>query len=106
MRIFWTPLARQRLAEIEAYIAKDNPAIARAVAVRLLKRSRMLPQPPLLGKRLEQYAADDIREYLVRPFRLIYRVRNERIEIVTVIHYRQLLPSDLAELQERESGNS
>jgi len=106
MRIYWTPLARQRLAEIEAYIAKDNSSAARAVAVRLLNRSRTLQQPPLLGRRLEQYAADDIREYLVRPFRLIYRVRNERIEIVTVMHYRQLLPSDLAELQERDTDNS
>jgi plasmid stabilization system protein ParE len=99
MKVFWTPLARQRLAEIEAYIAQDNPQAARRMAARLVQRSRTLENPPLLGKRLAQYPDADIRELLSRPFRLIFRVMPEHIEILTMMHYRQLLPSDLAELQ-------
>ncbi len=52
MKVFWTPLARRRLAEIEDYIARDNPKAARAVAARLVMRSGTLEQPPLLGRRL------------------------------------------------------
>jgi plasmid stabilization system protein ParE len=98
MKVYWTPDASARLREIEAYIAKDSPTAARGVAVRLIRRSRDLEQPPLLGKPLARYAPADVRELLERPYRLIYRVLPERIEIVTVMHYRQLMPSDLADL--------
>ena len=39
MRVFWTPGARKRLAEIEDYVAKDSPQAAREMAVRLIRRS-------------------------------------------------------------------
>lgn len=100
MRVFWTPGARKRLTEIEAYVAKDSPQAAREMAVRLIRRSLELEQPPLLGKRLTRYVDADIRELLERPYRLIYRVSKERIEVVTVMHYRQLMPSDLTDLDD------
>jgi toxin ParE1/3/4 len=99
MNVFWTPDAKLRLREIEAYIAKDSPNAAREMAIRLIRRSLELEQPPLLGKRLPQYADADIRELLERPYRLIYRIQADRIEILTVMHYRQLMPSDLDELR-------
>jgi toxin ParE1/3/4 len=95
MKVFWTPGARLRLREIETWIARDQPKAARAMTLRLIRRSLELEHPPLLGKRLTRYANADIRELLERPYRLIYRVMDERIEIVTVMHYRQLLPDDL-----------
>jgi toxin ParE1/3/4 len=49
---------------------------------------------PGAQRRLPQYAGD-VREVLERPFRLIYRVRADRIEVITLLHYRQLLPSDI-----------
>ena len=98
MRVYWTLDAKARLREIEAYIAKDSPQAARDMAVRLIRRSLKLEQPPLLGKPLARYAPADVRELLERPYRLIYRVQADRVEIVTVMHYRQLMPSDLADL--------
>lgn len=98
MKVYWTPLARQRLAEIEAHIASDNPSAARRVVRRLLHRSQILSERPLLGRRLAQFPSADIREFLVRPFRLIFRRNGENIEVLTVMHYRQLMPSDLAAL--------
>ncbi len=95
MNVFWTPDARLRLREIEAYIARDSPNAGREMAIRLIRRSLELEYPPLLGKRLSQYVEADIRELLERPYRLIYRIGADRIEILTVMHYRQLMPSDL-----------
>lgn len=105
MKVFWTPSARQRLKEIEAYIAKESSRqIAHDVASRLVNASFTLEQPPLLGTRLPQYANADVRQLLERPYRLIFRVLPERIEIITVLHYRQLLPSDLQELSAEIGG--
>ena len=64
MNVFWTPHAKLRLLEIEAYIAKDSSNAAHETAIRLIRRSLELEQPPLLGKRLPRSADADIRELL------------------------------------------
>jgi plasmid stabilization system protein ParE len=35
---------------------------------------------------------------MVRPYRIIYLVLPERIDVLTVRHYRQILPDDQTEL--------
>jgi toxin ParE1/3/4 len=92
MRVYWTLEARARLLEIQAYIAQYSPRAARAVAVRLLQRSRKLATAPLTGRRLPEYPETELREVLERPFRLVYLTKLDRIEIITVKHYRQRLP--------------
>ncbi|MBB6087879.1 plasmid stabilization system protein ParE [Wenzhouxiangella marina] len=37
-----------------------------------------------------------MRELLSRPYRIIYRQRDEHVEVVTVMHYRQQLPANPA----------
>ena len=94
MKVYWTAEARSRLLEIQSYIAKDSPKAAREVAARLLRRSLALGNPPLTGRRLPEYAGEELWELLERPFRMIYQVTPQQIEIVTVKHYRQKLPVD------------
>ena len=90
--VYWTPEALTRLEEIEAYIARDAPAAAKDMVARLLGRSRQLATAPLSGRQLCDTPHQDLRELLERPFRLIYRVSADRVEVLTVMHYRQLLP--------------
>ena len=92
MKVYWTLEARARLLEIQTYIAKESPMVARDVAARILRRSQQLAVPPPLGRRLPEYPHADLRELMMRPFRIIYVVKPDRIEIVTIKHYRQNLP--------------
>ena len=100
--VYWTPEARERLEDIEAYIAKDAPSVAKEVVARLLARARQLETAPLSGRQVPDYQREDLRELLERPYRLIYRVTARRIEILTVMHYRQLLPRKADALQRTE----
>lgn len=52
-----------------------------------------------MGRLLARYAPAEVRELLERPYRLIYRVTATQVDILTVLHYRQLMPSDLTDLQ-------
>ncbi len=97
--VYWTPEALARLEDIEVYIAKDAPSVAKDVVARLLTRTRQLETAPLSGRQVPDYQQQDVRELLERPYRIIYRVTAERIEIVTVMHYRQLLPRKSSALQ-------
>ena len=98
MRVVWTAKAKARLREIQDYIAKDSPDRARAVVDRLLARSMTLADPPLIARQVPEYARVDLREVLDRPYRLIFRVTEERIDILAVKHYRQRLADKPDEL--------
>jgi toxin ParE1/3/4 len=80
----WTPEARSRLEDIEAYIAKDSPAAAQEMVQRILGRTRQLEIAPRWGRPVPDYQQEDLRELLERPYRIIYRVGAERIAILTV----------------------
>jgi plasmid stabilization system protein ParE len=102
MKVYWTLEARARLLEIQTYIAKESPMVARNVTARILRRSRQLAVPPLLRRRLPEYPDADLRELMETPFRIIYVAKPERIEIVTIKHYRQNLPRSPRRLVSRK----
>lgn len=98
MKVYWTDKARARLRGIEQYIARDSPLVAPEVIRRILLQSRRLAQLPLSGRSVPEYERVDIREILLRPYRIIYRVMPDRIDILTVRHFRELLSEDMAGL--------
>lgn len=99
MKVYWSDEARQRLHEIKRYIAQDSPTAAEDMVARLVRRSRTLEEPPLLGRRLPEFPESELREVLERPYRLIYMLSARGVEIVTLMHYRQILPSDMAAMR-------
>lgn len=74
MKVVWTDRAKQRLREIQEYIAQDAPRAAPQVVRRLVRRSRQLATLPRSGRMVPEYRHDDIRELLERPYRIIYLV--------------------------------
>ena len=98
MRVYWTDRAKARLKELESYIAQDSESAAKKVVKRLLIKSNQISLLPYSGRKVPEYGQDDIREMLVKPYRIIYRIRTDRIDVLTVMHYRQLLPSDTKRL--------
>jgi plasmid stabilization system protein ParE len=65
---------------------------------RLLARSATLAEPPLLVRPVPNYARSDVRELLELPYRLIYCLMGDRIEVLTVKHDWQRLTDRPQEL--------
>lgn len=95
MKVNWTDRAKTRLRLIHEYIAADSPIVANQVVERLVNRSRQIGELPSSGRAIPEFQRTDVRELLERPYRIIYRIMPDRIDILTVLHYRQLLPQDL-----------
>jgi len=95
MRVHWTPEAKAQLKAIEAYIAQDSPPAAKRTIRRLALRVRQAGEFPHSGHRVAEYQRDDLRELLENPYRIIYRIWPEQVDIVTLWHVRRLLPTDL-----------
>lgn len=98
MKVQWTDRAKARLHAIQQHIAKDSPQSARSEVEKILRRSWQLASPPEIGHPVPGYDETELREVLIKPYRLIYCLREKQIDVITVLHYRQLLPSDLESL--------
>jgi plasmid stabilization system protein ParE len=93
LRIRWTERASKDAIGIFDYIADQSLTYAESVYERILARPLQLERFPESGPIVPEYARPDIRELFVYSFRIIYRVENNEIRILTVIHgSRQSLP--------------
>lgn len=95
MRVVWTDRAKARLRTIHAHVASDAPRAADRLIRRLVQRSLQLKRLPRSGRKVPEYVQDDIRELLEHPYRIIYQVLPERVDVLAVMHVRQLLPGDI-----------
>lgn len=98
MKVYWTIRAEIRLDAIHAYIAQENPSAGLQVAQRILQRSSQIAEFPESGRRVPDYDRDDVRELIEGNYRIVYRLLRDRIDVLTVMHCAQLLPSDLGKL--------
>jgi addiction module RelE/StbE family toxin len=86
MKVHWTDTAEGHLDAIYAYIALDSPEYAKRVIDRLTRRSQQIADFPLSGRRVPEYDADQIREVIEGPYRIIYHIKTDQIDVVAVIH--------------------
>lgn len=86
MKVVWTDTAVRHLRAIHDYIAEDSETYARIVVDRITDRSRQLASHPHSGRRVPEYDATDVREVIEPPYRVIYRVAEDRVDVLGVIH--------------------
>jgi plasmid stabilization system protein ParE len=92
MIVEWTENAAGQLIALRDSIARTSPAYAQALAEGITARTRDLVDHPRIGAEVPEYADETIREIYHHPFRILYRVDNEKVQIVAVIHAARQLP--------------
>ncbi len=98
MRVHWTNRAKARLKLIHDYINEESPRSALQAVDRITARSMQLNELPNSGRKVPEYDRYDVREILERPYRIIYKIKSDQIDVLTVMHYRQILPMDISQL--------
>ena len=93
MIVHWTEAALVHLREIENYIGSSSPQAARALVERIFDRTETLHSLPHLGPIVPEYDDDSLRELFERPYRIVYRILANRIDVLAVHHGARLLPS-------------
>ncbi len=84
MKIVWTPLALAKVQEITAYIALDKPMAAERWANSVFEIVENLEASPKLGRVVPEAHREDIRELLHGSYRIMYRVEDDAISILTI----------------------
>jgi toxin ParE1/3/4 len=94
MKIIWSPLAIERVSEIAAYIAQENPQAAEKWVNRIFRKVEELRRFPESGRTVPEIENQTIRELICGNYRLIYRLEEKRISMLTIQHGKQILPAD------------
>jgi plasmid stabilization system protein ParE len=84
--VFWTQTAGNQLQGIYQYIAQNSERYAIRTVERIIDRSEQIGSLPLSGRRVPEYELDQLREVIESPYRIMYHIRSDRVDIVAVIH--------------------
>ncbi|HHJ51834.1 MAG TPA: type II toxin-antitoxin system RelE/ParE family toxin [Caldithrix abyssi] len=93
MKVIWSKESLQQLIEIEQYISRDNPARAVRFINRLIDRAEKIKDYPYKGRVVPEFSLNEIREVFEKSYRIVYRIAENQIEILTVFEGHKLLKS-------------
>lgn len=86
MKILWTDPAIDDLQAIRDYIARDSELYADDFISSILTAIERLESFPQIGRVTPEGENPGIRELLLGSYRIIYRVHENKIQILAVIH--------------------
>ena len=87
----WTPQALADLDAICLFIARDAPAMSSVFANRVFRATDRLAEHPRSGRIVPEAQRDHVREVIVGNYRIIYRLLDEDVQVLTVHHGARLL---------------
>ncbi len=91
MKVYWTKNAIAHLSNIYEYIHVNSPTYAKRTVDKITRRTAQIADQPYSGRKVPEYDAEDIRELIEKPYRIIYRIKPHQIDVLAVIHGAQIL---------------
>ena len=93
MKVVWSDRALRSLAAIhERVSAASEEATAHQLVDRILRRGDQLATFPFSGRLVERYKRPGIRELIESPYRIVYRITGQQVQVIDVFHSAQLAP--------------
>ena len=91
-KIIWTSIAENDLINIIEYIAVDSKHNALKIFNKINERVSKLyhfPERSRIIPELKNFGVHQYRELIISPWRIIYRISDDRIYVLSVIDSRQ-----------------
>ena len=88
-KVIWAYAAEEDLEAAASYIHRDSPVYAASFILRALEAGRSLTELAERGRVVPEFKNSSIREIFIHSYRLIYRIEDDRISILALIHGRR-----------------
>ncbi len=105
-QVIWTRSAADDLEEIIDYIAQDSPLTARKLFAQIKEKVEALTFSPYRGRYIPELEKQGIliyRELIIPPWRVMDRVTDKTVYILTIIDSRRNIEDILLEKLIKES---
>ncbi len=86
MNVAWSNEALDELAQLAARLREISPAYETRLLERIFEASDRLAQFPESGRMVPEFGEPQVREVIVRPYRLLYSIGADGVEIHAVFH--------------------
>jgi plasmid stabilization system protein ParE len=100
MKVIWSPLSIDRVQEISEYISNDSPGEALKWVDEIFNFVLNLEKFPELGRHVPEIKKTNYREIIFGNYRIVYRIDEKQVYILTVRHFKQILP--ISELKNKK----
>lgn len=91
MKLRWTARATADLIAVHHYITLGNPRAAKDWIAKLRQRAKRAADAPLTGRIVPEFGRADIREVFQGNYRIVYRIADDHITILTLFEGHRLL---------------
>ncbi|MCZ6750818.1 MAG: type II toxin-antitoxin system RelE/ParE family toxin [Acidobacteria bacterium] len=88
-KVEWTNPAWDDLGGVAEHIARDSEYYAAAFVQEMKEAATSLAEFAERGQIVPEFGDPSIRELLVKSYRLVYRISEKRVVILTLIHGAQ-----------------
>jgi toxin ParE1/3/4 len=91
-KVVWSRTAEHDLESIIDYIAEDSPLNAHKVLIKIKKKSSLLHSYPARGRivpELKEFNILQYQEIIVDPWRIIYKIAEDKVVVMSVIDARR-----------------
>lgn len=90
-QVVWSPKALDDVEAIAVYISRDSASYAAAVVKKILDVTRSLDHCPTSGEIVPEFDDDSVRQQFAYMYRIIYRIKEDKVTIATVTYKKKLL---------------
>ena len=86
VQVIWTQRALMQLEQIRDYISGHSRSRAEQFCTRLAGATRSLAEFPRSGHVVQEFEDESIREIPFYPYRIIYKLTDDRCYVTVIIH--------------------
>jgi toxin ParE1/3/4 len=97
VNVYWTNNAVRQLDAIYEYIGQTSFDYALRMVDKITRRSEQIVVFPMSGRIVPEFSDPNIRELIERPYRIIYRVTEDGVDVLAVVHGARNLDENLLE---------
>lgn len=97
MKVVWSKSALGDLREIRDWLSRDSACYALRVVERIVELAASLEAMPGRGHHVPEARSDAIRKIHSEPYRIIYKVSERAVSVLTIVHMARnlgMLPDD------------
>ena len=96
VEVRWAPQAAEDLNSIVEFIARDSPQYAGLLVVDIFQAVERIAAFPQSGRKVPELNDPVVREVILGNYRLVYRLKDANLDLLTIYHGARLLdPSKL-----------
>jgi plasmid stabilization system protein ParE len=79
--------AKEQLVNIKEYISKSSPRSARDYLIKIKSKIKLLASYPHIGKINSTLDIENIRDFVVFGYKIIYKINKDNILILAIYKY-------------------